>query len=207
MSLATLRARLGVTAASLVIVGLGLIAAPSLASAGTIDPASSAGTIGPANSPKTDFGAVSTGRQTTRAHRLHAEIVKRHNIEVRKVLKEASRQRGKPYIYGDDGPHGFDCSGLVRFVFLHAVHRSLPHNAAAQYHSLRHIRRHHLKLGDLVFVDNGGYISHVGIYDGHDHWWVAPHSGTRVQRQRIYHAHLLYARVLVYNKHPHHKKK
>jgi cell wall-associated NlpC family hydrolase len=142
--------------------------------------------------------ANETGAVTT-----HISVVdKRHNEEVRKVLREARAQRGKPYVYGEDGPNGFDCSGLVRYVFLHAVHRSLPHNASAQYHSLRHISRAHLLPGDLVFVDDGGYISHVGIYDGHHYWWVAPHTGTHVQRQYIYRAHFLYARVLIYYKNP-----
>jgi cell wall-associated NlpC family hydrolase len=190
-SLAPLRARIGVIAASIAIIGFGFAAAPSLASAGT---------IGPGSSPKTDFGSATTASEhaQSNAAQRHAARVRRHNVAVHKVLNEARRQRGKPYVYGDAGPHGFDCSGLVRFVFLHSVHRSLPHNAAQQYHALHHIaHRRNLQRGDLVFVDNGGYISHVGIYDGHDHWWVAPHTGTHVERQRIYHAHLLYARVLL----------
>src|SRR5581483_3740999 len=126
-----------------------------------------------------------------------------HLHDVRKVLAEARRQKGKPYQYGADGPHSFDCSGLVRYVFLHSVHRSLPHNAAEQYHALHHVRRSHLQKGDLIFTDNG-YISHVGIYAGHHHWWVAPHTGARVHKQRIYHAHFVYARVLLINPHHHH---
>src|SRR5581483_7562697 len=123
-----------------------------------------------------------------------------HLHDVRKVLAEARKQRGKPYAYGADGPHSFDCSGLVRYVFLHSVHRSLPHNAAEQYYDLHHISRKHLEKGDLVFTDNGS-ITHVGIFDGHHKWWVAPHSGTHVQLQHIYHAHFVYARVLTYHHH------
>jgi len=122
---------------------------------------------------------------------------------VHRVLREAARQKGKPYRYGGDGPGSFDCSGLVRYVFMHAVGRVLPHNAAAQYHSVRHIAKSGLQPGDLIFTDNG-YISHVGIYAGHHHWWVAPHTGTHVQLQRIYRAHFLYGRVIVWNKRLHH---
>jgi cell wall-associated NlpC family hydrolase len=111
-----------------------------------------------------------------------------------RVIAEARKQRGKPYQYGGAGPSSFDCSGLVMFVFQHSLHTSLPHNAAEQYSAVHHIRRHSLKPGDLVFVDNGG-ISHVGIFAGHDRWWVAPHTGTRVHLQHIYHAHMLYGRV------------
>jgi cell wall-associated NlpC family hydrolase len=193
MSRATLYARLGVTAASLVTV-FGLAAAPALASSPRFGPANPP-TFGP-NTTSSPSEQLSLSQPTRKSE--HHEKARLHNQRVHKVLREAARQRGKPYVYGEDGPHGFDCSGLVRFVFLHALHRSLPHNAAAQYDSLSHIRRQSLRPGDLVFVDNGGYVSHVGIYDGHGYWWVAPHSGTHVQRQKIYSAHLLYARVITY---------
>jgi cell wall-associated NlpC family hydrolase len=184
---ATLRVRLTVIAASL-LTCLGFVAAsPASASPSPTNTPTSAGGW--------QFAAGRTAAQTTAQ-----TAAQKHKAEVREVLAEARRQKGKPYSYGADGPHSFDCSGLVRFVYLHSVHRSLPHNAAQQYHALRHIQRKHLQLGDLVFVDNGGYVSHVGIYDGHHTWWVAPHTGTRVQRQHIYKAHLVYARVLVYRK-------
>jgi cell wall-associated NlpC family hydrolase len=188
---ATIRVRLSVIAAS-AFVCLGFAAAPAVASTPNAGPA------------RGDSAPTGWQHSTALAHpgQISAASIKKHNEQVREVLKIASHQRGKPYIYGDAGPNGFDCSGLVRFVFLHAVHRSLPHNAAAQYDSLRHISRKLLQPGDLVFVDNGGYVSHVGIYDGHGYWWVAPHTGTRVQRQKIYRAHFVYARVLVYDKIP-----
>jgi cell wall-associated NlpC family hydrolase len=188
MSRATLRARKGVTAASLII-GFGLAAA---------SPAAAASTTVPRFTPA--HAQLQVVSQTRSMPSRRARLTREHNAKVRRVLREARRQKGKPYVYGDAGPGGFDCSGLVRFVFMHAVHRVLPHNAAQQFHSLRHISRRSLQPGDLIFTDNG-YISHVGIYAGHHHWWVAPHTGTRVQLQRIYHAHFVYARVLVYHKH------
>jgi cell wall-associated NlpC family hydrolase len=189
MHRATLRARLGVTAASLFI-GLGVAAVPAASAvtdSGT-SPVSVADNSSPSNADLHPSHATEEAR-----------LVKHHDAEVRKVIREARRQKGKPYSYGADGPHAFDCSGLVRYVFLHATHRSLPHNAAEQYHSLRHIKRRRLQPGDLIFTDDG-YISHVGIFAGHDHWWVAPHTGTHVQLQRIYSAHFVYARVLVFHK-------
>jgi cell wall-associated NlpC family hydrolase len=188
MTRATLRARLGATAACL-IAGASIALAPAAM----------------AKSPGSTTAADNSGTQHRIAvHQVHssreARLLKRHDQLVRKVIREARRQKGKPYVYGDDGPHAFDCSGLVRFVFMHSVHRTLPHNAAEQYHSLRHISRKRLRPGDLIFTDNG-YISHVGIFAGHHHWWVAPQTGTRVQLQRIYHAHFRYARVLVIHHH------
>ena len=89
------------------------------------------------------------------------------------------RRSGKPYVYGAAGPHGFDCSGLVRFVFLHAVApRRCPTTPPRSTTRCATSGAAACSRGDLVFVDNGGYISHVGIYDGHHHyWWVAPHTG------------------------------
>ena len=49
------------------------------------------------------------------------------------VLKVAASLRGRPYHYGAVGPRSFDCSGFTRYVFAHAVRRSLPHSSAAQY--------------------------------------------------------------------------
>jgi cell wall-associated NlpC family hydrolase len=189
MSRATLRARMGVTAAILT-TGITLALAPAAVASTDKHPATATGVTTPAHA------AVHARRVAAREHAL----VRRHDRLVHKVIAEARRQKGKPYIYGDAGPHGFDCSGLVRYVFMNSVHRVLPHNAAAQYHSLPHISRRHLHVGDLIFTDNG-YISHVGIFAGHHHWWVAPHTGTHVQLQRIYNAHFLYARVLTFHHH------
>lgn len=146
--------------------------------------------------PAAAHTASAAPRTASSAHSTYAAKSARWHSEARTVLDWARKQRGKPYRYGADGPHAFDCSGLVRYVFQHAIHRSLPHNAAEQYHSIRHIRRRKLQPGDLVFVDNGGYISHVGIFAGHGWWWVAPHTGTRVHKQRIYRAHMLYGRAI-----------
>jgi cell wall-associated NlpC family hydrolase len=183
MSFAITRARLGAVVTTTVTAGV--IVGSTLAL--TAAPASAA----PAR-PMTSATQPTIAHHLTKKQREH----KRYEKKVHKVLSFAAKQKGKPYVYGGAGPRSFDCSGLVMYVFKHAVGRSLPHNAAAQYRYSHHISRKHLRRGDLVFVDNGGYISHVGIYDGHHHWWVAPHTGTRVQRQYIYHAHFLYGRIL-----------
>jgi cell wall-associated NlpC family hydrolase len=203
MPSATLRARLGVTAASLfAALGLALVPA-STASARTTH--HSPNTLGNTHLSSAQRDAQRHRQRRHRRHQhrrqhhrraAHARVMHHHNRLVHKVLREARRQKGKPYSYGAAGPRAFDCSGLVRYVYGHSVHRWLPHNAAQQYHALHHIKRRHLRRGDLIFTDNG-YISHVGIFAGHHHWWVAPHTGTRVHKQRIYHAHFVYARVLV----------
>src|SRR3954454_3076180 len=113
------------------------------------------------------------------------------------VMQVAAAQKGKPYRYGAAGPYAFDCSGLVQYVFKHSTGRTLPRTAASQYRYSHHITRSQLRVGDLVFVRSGSSITHVGIYAGSGYWWVAPHSGTRVQKQRIYSATHVYGRILI----------
>src|SRR5947209_18858885 len=116
--------------------------------------------------------------------------------KINKVMTWAHNQKGKPYRYGAAGPSAFDCSGLVMYVFRHALGKSLPHNAAAQYHAVQHISRRALRPGDLVFASFGNGISHVGIYAGNGYMWHAPHTGSHVQRIKMYSAHWYYGRII-----------
>ena len=110
------------------------------------------------------------------------------------AVAEAARHRGKPYVYGADGPNSFDCSGFTKYVYGR-VGVSLPHNAAAQYSSVRHVSKGERRLGDLIFMRSGGRISHVGIYAGSNTFWVARHSGTTITRQTIYTSDYLVGRA------------
>ncbi len=89
----------------------------------------------------------------------------------------AEQYLGVPYVYGGASPSGFDCSGLVMYVYAQ-LGVSLPHNAAAQYSVLPHVSLSDLEPGDLVFFNGFG---HVGIYVGNGAMIHAPHTGTVVQ--------------------------
>ncbi len=93
------------------------------------------------------------------------------------AVQIAERYLGVPYVWGGASPSGFDCSGLVMYVYGQ-LGVSLPHNAAAQYESLPHVSESDLQPGDLVFFDGLG---HVGIYVGGGEIIHAPHTGTVVQ--------------------------
>jgi cell wall-associated NlpC family hydrolase len=101
----------------------------------------------------------------------------------------ASRQVGRPYVYGAAGPWAFDCSGLTQYAYARAGRR-LPHNALGQYLAIRHVPLSQLRPGDLVFMNFSGGgpagISHVGIYAGGGNWYVAKKPGTRVMVQHIW---------------------
>jgi cell wall-associated NlpC family hydrolase len=106
----------------------------------------------------------------------------------------ARSRKGSPYQYGSDGPHRFDCSGLTRWVYAR-VGKKLPHSSAAQANKVKRIKRSHARRGDLVFFYDNGGVYHVAIFAGHGRVWHAPHSGTRVQRQRIWTSRVFFGRV------------
>ncbi len=88
-----------------------------------------------------------------------------------------------PYRYGGSVPDGgFDCSGLVAYVFGNAVHERLPHHTASIAQMSRPVSRRQLKAGDFVFFNtlNRSY-SHMGIYIGDGQFVNAPSSGGRVR--------------------------
>jgi cell wall-associated NlpC family hydrolase len=89
----------------------------------------------------------------------------------------AARYLGVPYVWGGSSPAGFDCSGLVSYVYAQ-LGVSLPHYTVAQWGATTPISASDLQPGDLVFFDGLG---HVGIYIGAGQFIHAPHTGTVVQ--------------------------
>jgi cell wall-associated NlpC family hydrolase len=99
-----------------------------------------------------------------------------------KVIKYAKHLLGVRYVWGGSSPaSGFDCSGLVRYVYGHFGVR-LAHSSFAQFTRGTRVSRGALKPGDLVFFDGLG---HVGIYVGKGRFIHAPHSGTRVRIESL----------------------
>jgi cell wall-associated NlpC family hydrolase len=94
-----------------------------------------------------------------------------------RAARIARRYLGVPYVYGGASPGGFDCSGLVMYVYS-KIGVSLPHHAASQYGLGRPVRYSALKPGDLVFFSGLG---HVGMFVGKGRFIDAPQSGDVVR--------------------------
>ncbi len=108
-----------------------------------------------------------------------------------RVLALAAAQRGKPYRWGAEGPHAFDCSGLVQYVYKR-LGISVPRTTYQQYARLHHVSHAAVRPGDLIFTNRLG---HVGIYAGFGVMWNAPHTGTVVQLSRVWDRRYVAARV------------
>lgn len=99
------------------------------------------------------------------------------------ILMRALGLVGTPYRYGGNTPDtGFDCSGLVTYVYKDVLSLSLPRTSRelAAIQGPR-ISPEKLATGDLVFFGAGGSVTHVGIYVGEGRFVHAPTTGGTVR--------------------------
>jgi cell wall-associated NlpC family hydrolase len=137
--------------------------APAQALSSTVAPVASSSGGGGGSSSSSSSSSVSSGPAPPPTHS--------------SVVAIAEQYLGVPYRWGGASPSGFDCSGLVMYVFAQ-VGVSLPHSSYAQYGMGSPVSRDQLQPGDLVFFDGLG---HVGIYVGGGQFIHAPHTGDVVR--------------------------
>ena len=102
--------------------------------------------------------------------------------KVKNVLQRALALLGTPYRWGGTSPDkGFDCSGLVSYVFRNALGVELPRVSRDQARTGELIAdKSELAEGDLVFFGKRGRVDHVGIYVGEGRFVHAPSTGKDV---------------------------
>ena len=100
---------------------------------------------------------------------------------IKSVLQRAFALLGTPYRWGGTSPEsGFDCSGLVGYVFR-SIGIDLPRVSRAMANEGVAITdRTALAEGDLVFFGRRGRVDHVGIYVGDGKFLHAPRTGRDV---------------------------
>ena len=107
------------------------------------------------------------------------------NNKVAAVIKCAEEQLGKPYVSGGKGPNGFDCSGLMHYVFLHGAGKEIGGWTVPQESAGTHIPVADAQPGDLLFWGTPGNTYHDALYIGNGEYIAAPQPGKVVDIEHI----------------------
>ncbi|RQO46269.1 hydrolase Nlp/P60 [Variovorax sp. KBW07] len=92
---------------------------------------------------------------------------------------------GTPYRYGGNTPDGgFDCSGLIGYVYRSSVGQSTPRTVARMSTFGRPVPTSDLRTGDLVLFGSSTP-THAGIYVGNGRFVHAPSTGGEVRLDRL----------------------
>jgi cell wall-associated NlpC family hydrolase len=110
---------------------------------------------------------------------------------VQTAIAYARAQLGKPYIFGGEGPTGYDCSGLTMKAYAYAGVYIGSHSVNDQFYTARSrgqiVPYSQRQAGDLIFWGDGpGNFYHVGIYIGGGMMIAAPTEGDVVKIQSVW---------------------
>lgn len=94
------------------------------------------------------------------------------------ALAAVRQALGRPYVWGANGPSGFDCSGLMQWAYAQAG-VSLPRTSQAQRYAGRMVPLSEARPGDLVAYRADA--SHIGMYVGNGQVIHAPYPGAPVR--------------------------
>ena len=110
------------------------------------------------------------------------------NLGAQELMLQSMSLVGTPYKYGGSNTAtGFDCSGMIQYVYQNALGVSLPRTARDMAAASRQISQSRLKTGDLVFFNTGGSskYSHVGLYIGNGEFIHAPSSNGTIRTEKL----------------------
>jgi cell wall-associated NlpC family hydrolase len=115
-------------------------------------------------------------------------------VDLSSIVATAESYAGVPYVWGGETPSGFDCSGLVQWVYhMHGV--AVRRTADQQYRDS--VKTSSPRPGDLVFfIGSDGTAFHVGIYVSPGKMWAAPKPGDVVKLENIWSTRIVYGRLV-----------
>ncbi len=98
----------------------------------------------------------------------------KYNPSKKNLQKMVTDLQGSPYVWAEEGPNNFDCSGFTYYMYG-SMGIEIPRVAREQAKKGTHIKSSELVYGDLIFFDTErrrrGRITHVGMYLG-DGWFT-----------------------------------
>ncbi|MBC9716610.1 C40 family peptidase [Streptomyces sp. TRM66268-LWL] len=105
------------------------------------------------------------------------DIKSNASAQGKKAVAFATKQIGKPYVWGAEGPSSYDCSGLTSKAWA-AAGRGIPRTSQEQWRQLPRIAVRDMRPGDLIIYQADA--SHVGMYIGNGAIVHAPRPGRDV---------------------------
>lgn len=147
--------------------------------------------------PASRRGRTAPGAEEARAAIARSRTSATIPPDRRRILDEAERWIGTPYVYGGSTKSGVDCSGFVCNVFK-TVDTKLPRTSSEQAGSGESIALTQALPGDLVFFNTSGSgVSHVGILiDSENFIHASTSNGVTVNRlsEAYYGSRFMFAR-------------
>ncbi|MEU6540631.1 NlpC/P60 family protein [Streptomyces sp. NPDC047000] len=105
------------------------------------------------------------------------DITSKASEQGKKAVEFATKQLGKPYVWGAEGPDSYDCSGLTSQGWAAAGH-PIPRTSQEQWKQLKHVAVQDMRPGDLIIYFSDA--SHVAMYIGGGAIIHAPRPGRTV---------------------------
>lgn len=91
------------------------------------------------------------------------------STQASQIIATAKEYLGTPYVWGGTSPSGFDCSGLIYYVFKQYGYSLYRCADDMYYHDGVNVEKSNLQPGDLVFFSSSSYpVGHVGMYIGNN---------------------------------------
>lgn len=97
-----------------------------------------------------------------------------------RAVREVLKYQGIPYLWGGTTPSGFDCSGLMQYVYRR-LGVEIGRSTYDQIYSGYSVSKSELQPGDLVFFGSASAPHHVGMYIGGGQYVHAPRTGDVVK--------------------------
>ncbi len=110
---------------------------------------------------------------------------------VKNLINEAQKYLGIPYLWGGTTPTGFDCSGLMQYVYK-SQGIDIPRTSQEQQKFCTAVDISDIEPGDFVFNKKND-ATHVGMYIGNDMYIHAPHTGDVIKISVLSTSNMQYA--------------